>query len=564
MTNPTTTHSNMPMYRHGRSCLAVQVVAVVMLLSSAATVTTMAFQVTPSGASHTSFQSPPVLVAPTTTTATHMTLVVDTLDLKYPRNDGGSGRASVTTCHKQRSATTATSAQFQRRPPQPRQPTSKTTNTSTTIGTATTSKSFRTGDYWTQLVRLSRRGQVADCQALVQAYQIENADHYDDEANDCMYQSYHHLLDALAAAAATTATATDSPSDNVDHWGHEANQILQLLQTRYPETLDVVMYNKVLKVWSSCARPILTTPAAGSSSSHPTTTVAWLHSHALLQHMVQEGLADVISYTTHLTTLATHGTPAAAQQAQDICQTLYDQYYQATTTLNITTVQPTTRTWNMVLLAWVKCGEPARAEQVLKQMQDMNMDSMQPNVVSYSAILDGWAKHSLTKQARRASFTTTTTTSIDPLERMERLYNKLLERSAAAVAGDDASVRPSHWTYVTLIHAYAKRRDVAYTLKAQDLIFTMHQQARLGRSDLQPNAILVSAVLDAWQKSGASGGAQQAEALLDWMIAASVQDQDPQLAPNEYSFSCKCVGTAKLFRHGHCKCAPSLVCAYEN
>jgi hypothetical protein len=98
---------------------------------------------------------------------------------------------------------------------------------------------------------------------------------------------------------------------------------------------------------------------------------------------------------------------------------------------------------------------------------------------------------------------------------------------------------------------------VTYTLKAQDLIFTMHQQARQhGRSELQPNTQLVSAVLEAWQKSGSSsGGAHQAEALLDWMIAASVQDKDPQLAPNEYSFSCKCVDIAKFLARANRMCS---------
>jgi hypothetical protein len=518
----------------------------------------------------------------TTTTATGMTtlVVVDTtaLDMKQQPNSDVAGSVKYSPFVTSQSKT-ATQQQRQRRQrAQPRQP---NMTTMTTTGTTTTGT---TGDYWTKLARLSRRGQVAECEALVQGYRVENADHYDDDENDCQYQSYHYLLDALAvaAAAATSAAAATTdrrPNVNVDRWGHQANQILALLQTRYPETLDAVVYNKVLKVWSACARPVVTmattTAAEGSgrSTQNHSLTVAWSQSHELLERMVQDGLADVYSYTTHLSTLAAHATHAAAQQAQDMCQALYDQYYYQQSENNGTCqvvstvthhVQPTTRTWNMVLLAWVKCGEPERAQQILQHMQDLDMDSMRPNVVSYSAVLDGWAKQSLMfdKARQRTAFTTGSSSnnktassnsgSIDPLERMECLYNTMLERSSTAAstaAGGDLSVRPNFWTYVTLIHAYAKRGDMVYTLKAQDLVMTMHQQARQEgqRPDVQrPNTQLVSAVLEAWQKTGSSRGAQQAEVLLDWMIAASVQDKDPQLAPNEYSFSCKCVGAAKF------------------
>jgi Pentatricopeptide repeat domain len=543
------------MYKHGRRCRCPPAVLLWVMVLSATTqagpaAVTMAFQslVAPVGvvASRTWFQSRPVQPKTTTmtmTTAAYMTTtlvqVVDSLT-QQPRcrdddhendddgdDDGAVGVSSrrdhsfvatIPSCPPQGS--TRATAQPRRRqrqrpppPPPPRQPTLKTMTNTTTTTTSTISATTTsaTGDYWTQLSRLSRRGQVVECQALIQAaYQVEkNADRHDNDKHnnddDGLYQSYHCLLDALAVAATTTTTttattddddaaaATDCPNDNVvvvDHWGHEANQILALLQTRYPETLDVVVYNKVLKVWSACARPILTTAAAaaaaaaaaGGSTNNPQTmerTVAWSHSHALLDRMVQDGLADVISYTTHLSTLAAHATPAAAQQAQDMCQALYNQYYHGSGEKGRTAarVQPTTRTWNMVLLAWVKCGEPARAEQILELMQDLDRDGMRPNVVSYSAVLDGWAKQSLASSDKQAgqqtSLTAAATASsssssstssssssssrIDPWERMECLYHTMLERSSATSGGDAVAMQPNFWTYVTLIHAYAKR-----------------------------------------------------------------------------------------------------------
>jgi len=55
------------------------------------------------------------------------------------------------------------------------------------------------------------------------------------------------------------------------------------------------------------------------------------------------------------------------------------------------------------------------------------------------------------------------------------------------------------------------------------------------KNGVKPNTQIITAVLDAWQKSRRPDAAERAQALLDWMM--EVQDRD--LAPNEYSFSCE-------------------------
>ena len=146
-----------------------------------------------------------------------------------------------------------------------------------------------------------------------------------------------------------------------------------------------------------------------------------------------------------------------------------------------------------------------------------------PNVVSYSTLIDGWAK------SRRS----------DAISRMEALLKRMQQPSSTSPSNNnDNNCRPNFWTYVTLIHAYARQRDTASAQKAQDLVFEMYDESQ-NRPELKPNTQLVTAVMDAWQCSSADG-APKAEKLLDWMIEVGGGEQgDPDLAPNEYSVSCK-------------------------
>lgn len=188
-------------------------------------------------------------------------------------------------------------------------------------------------------------------------------------------------------------------------------------------------------------------------------------------------------------------------------------------------VKPTCQAWNTVLSAWVRCGQPDRAEQLLNRMELEFYDDreMAPTVVSYSTVMDGWAKSN----------------SKDAIENMEKLFESMQLLSDAS--GDERSmpVQPNHWTYTSLIHAYAKLNDAMATQKAENLIREMYDLYLRGNAELKPNTILVTAVLQAWGKAGTIKGAEKAEALLDWMIAVDQTDESDDLAPNEFSFSSK-------------------------
>ena len=60
---------------------------------------------------------------------------------------------------------------------------------------------------------------------------------------------------------------------------------------------------------------------------------------------------------------------------------------------------------------------------------------------------------------------------------------------------------------------------------------------KTGDSALKPNTQTISAVIEAWQKSGGRDAGERAEAILDWMTSVYEDEKDETLRPNEYSFS---------------------------
>jgi pentatricopeptide repeat protein len=343
-----------------------------------------------------------------------------------------------------------------------------------------------TVDYNVVLAGYAKQGRVAECEGLLQRM-IDRNNKNPSEQQTCAPDkvSYHHLLDALA----------ENPGGR-DGAGERAEQILSIWECTYG-VAGPVAYNKVLKVWKN--------------SNRQTTAVAIVRSEAILKRMVDSGMVDHISYTSYLATLAAHGTRESAQRAHDVANTML--------LANSVAIKPTSHTWNTVLSAWVRCG--------------FTDTDMAPNVVSYSTVMDGWAKQS-------SSSSSSSCHNEHSVERIERVF----ERMKAVYAAGNVAARPNFWTYVTLIHAYAKRRDAVATQKAEDLIFSMYYDEfkKKGSVDLKPNTQLVTAVMEAWQKSGVTKGAEKAEALLNWMISVFEDENDADLAPNEYSFSCKYKG----------------------
>jgi hypothetical protein len=107
-------------------------------------------------------------------------------------------------------------------------------------------------------------------------------------------------------------------------------------------------------------------------------------------------------------------------------------------------------------------------------------------------------------------------------------------------AGNE-NARPNLFSFVTLINAIVKSRQIGSAERAQKVLFRMYDEYKQGNHAVKPNTILVTSVIDCWQKSGHPDVGEKAEALLDWLIDVYNAERDESLRPNEFSFSsCKC------------------------
>jgi hypothetical protein len=105
-------------------------------------------------------------------------------------------------------------------------------------------------------------------------------------------------------------------------------------------------------------------------------------------------------------------------------------------------VKPNTVTFNSVIFAWAKSGDPSagkRAEAILHQMQKMSKAknqnrSISPNVVTYTSIISAWSNSKNQLGAERASAN---------LDHMKKL----------AAAGD-VKCQPNKFTYKAVIRAW--------------------------------------------------------------------------------------------------------------
>jgi len=360
-----------------------------------------------------------------------------------------------------------------------------------------------TNDFNRVLTAYAQQGRVTEAEALVQQMvdrcKAEQTNNKNNKYCPCQpdRHSYYQLLDALLLQSSSSGR---HQHDNAAKRGHE---ILKVVVHNFGSA-STVAYNKVLKLWKQQEQQQQQTT---KNSNHPTTTMAVQQSESLLQNMIRLGIADCISYTTFIAILAAAGD---AERAHQVAQQMAD--------CNTNNIQPNTQTWNTVLHAYVRCGELERAEGVLKQMEaatsTQQQQQQQPDSVTFSTLLDGWAKSGRP----------------DAVTQMQDLLHRMTT----------AGVVPRFWTYVTLVHAHARQGDAA---RAEALVRDMYEQSQSSSSSsssqnnngVKPNTQLVTAVLDAWQKSRRPDGAERAQALLDWMM--DVQDRD--LAPNEYSFSCE-------------------------
>lgn len=243
-------------------------------------------------------------------------------------------------------------------------------------------------------------------------------------------------------------------------------------------------------------------------------------------------------YTMAIDAWAKTGGREAAERASAIHRHMVEQY-KNTCDINI---KPSTISYNAVINAWSKSGlhdmeEAAlRAEGILNEMleewrrerQDTNDQNqstepgfigpdtklgadfydddeyygddkkgavIKPDVVSFTSVIDTWAKSGKKNGAAKA---------MNLLKQMEKLY----------VEEGQQGMKPNVYTYSACINAFAKSADPEAPKEAEALLLDMKKAYEAGDMDVKPNVVNYNSVINAWGRCRAPGSAERASQIL--------------------------------------------------
>ena len=179
----------------------------------------------------------------------------------------------------------------------------------------------------------------------------------------------------------------------------------------------------------------------------------------------------------------------------------------------------------------------SRAERILKDMEEAYYgqrvgDAMAPNVVSYSTVMNGWAKSGSRQAVEKTNET---------FERMKAMRNS-----------GNIAAQPNLFSYVTMIGSITKSKEPGSAEKAEKALYSMYHEYKAGAIATPPNARLVTSVIDKWQKSEAPDAGERAESLLNWLLQIYQEEQHKSMEPNEYTFNSGKLDKVVVIRPPHC------------
>ncbi|CAJ1958882.1 unnamed protein product [Cylindrotheca closterium] len=315
-----------------------------------------------------------------------------------------------------------------------------------------------------------------------------------DDLPDPDILTYNALLYALAQSkdSGTTEEAEELLYDLVDG-KHD------------PIQADIASFNTVIHAWSQVASKY--NPSAADSAQ------------LLLNRMEQltedrpSLKPDVYTYTTVI-------------QAWARCE----QSIKAEKLLNTMCFKgliPNRYTYTAVMSALAKTGMPEKAQGVLDTMMQLYQkgnEALKPDTVSFSCVMDGWARISHVDKPYAAD------RALDLLEKM-----KLLESEGMG---------PNSRTYTSVLSAVAKSGTWEACETARSILQDMEYEANdNGLKKLQPSTIHYNAVLHAYARSPRADKALKAASFLKYMALP----QNKHCRPDSISYNSVLMACANAF-----------------
>lgn len=262
--------------------------------------------------------------------------------------------------------------------------------------------------------------------------------------------------------------------------GHDlrASEILRLMLD------DYMGGNTSAKPDLQCFNSVLAAFQRSERFDAPERAIAFLEN---MQTLSQDGFLriqpDVVSYTSLIATLAAskNNRTAAAEKAYGFLKQLNDRYVAGEKYL-----RPNFYTYNSVMNAWARAGEPEKAESVLKEMYEdyvtRGNTSAQPKTDSFNTVIKAWA---FSKRP-------------DATERAEEVLEQMIQLSDTGALTD---VAPNTQTFTTMIMCYGLSKKSNSPKRADELFQQMIALYESGKLKDAPNRIAYSTLRKAWSNS---------------------------------------------------------------
>jgi pentatricopeptide repeat protein len=189
-------------------------------------------------------------------------------------------------------------------------------------------------------------------------------------------------------------------------------------------------------------------------------------------------------------------------------------------------LEPNKYTYTAVLSSFAKSGDPDQAETILNEMMEAYEDGifdLKPDTISFSAVIDGWAKLSHVDKPEAAI------RALALLRRMKELESK--------------GMGPNARTYTSVFTALAKSGTWEACEKAQDLLKEMEGEYKKGRHWLKPTVIQYNAVLLAFARSPRADKALEGASFFSLME----RHHDPDCRPDTISYNTLLLACANAF-----------------
>ena len=311
--------------------------------------------------------------------------------------------------------------------------------------------------------------------------------------------------------------------------------------------------NWVYKQWSVCPRgdlsedvlknmvPAISKWARRKESDAPD------RGEELLERMIQENVAGKNPHATLTVTMfnaamngfAKRGDPTGVQRILRRMENLRSKHQ------HLAHLKPDVFSMSTLATAWAKSRSPEAAEMAQSILNYMDVKNVNPNTITYNAVLNALALGSQVDKAIRA----------------EDIVNRMKERSA-----DGEDCQPDLYSYQSLIQAWAKTPLPGSPQKAERILRYMDEQSEKGNKGLSPNvycftsksgsAILwrtnvvqdcathcqfflysLLATIHAWAKSAEKSRAKCAHELLQHMTRRYLENYSKRVKPNVVAFT---------------------------